>query len=151
MTTAQKPALLFAIAFVFAAGGGFLLGRYTAQSATLASSAEAAERSNAGSPLIAENARLKERLDELERERESLADAQKRTEAEPKEAGADKSEPKLAVPEVAKGALFSDPRFAALDIGLPDGVVADLIPDAIQMHHEFINVRGHILTGSFLG
>ena len=42
-------------------------------------------------------------------------------------------------------------RFAALDVGLPDGVVADLIPDAIQMHHEFINVRGHILTGSFLG
>ena len=115
MTTAQKPALLFAIAFVFAAGGGFLLGRYTAQSATLASSAEAAERSAAGSPLLAENARLKERLEELERERESLADAQKRTDAEPKEAGADKSEPKVAAPEVAKGALFSDPRFAALD------------------------------------
>ena len=87
MTTAQKPALLFAIVLVFTAGGGFLLGRYTAQGVTLASSADAAQSGNAGSPLLAENARLKERLDELERERESLADAQKRTAAEPKDAG----------------------------------------------------------------
>ena len=115
MTTAQKPALLFAIVLVFTAGGGFLLGRYTAQGVTLESSADVAQSGNAGSPLLAENARLKERLDELERERESLADAQKRTAAEPKDAGADKSEPKVAAPEVAKGALFSDPRFAALD------------------------------------
>ena len=140
MTQEPKTPLFLAVAVLIAGSGGFLLGRYTAQGASLTEVASSSEGSRGGSAVDAENAQLKQRLLELEREREALGASAPRTTAAPAEATADASKSGTAAPEVATGALFSDPRFAALStidwktIGAATGEMAPLL---LQVMQEF--------------
>lgn len=140
MAQEPKTPLFLAVAVLIAGSGGFLLGRYSAQGASLTDAGVAAEDARGGTGQDAETVQLRQRLAELQREREALTASAARTEAAPTEATADAPKPATAAPEVATGALFSDPRFAALDaidwktIGATTGEMAPML---LQVMQEF--------------
>ena len=138
MAQEPKTPLFLAVAVLIAGSGGFLLGRYTAQGASLTDGGVAGEGARDATPIEAENVQLKQRLAELEREREATSASTPRTDASPAEASADAPKPSADAPEVATGALFSDPRFAALDaidwktIGATTGEMAPMLVQLMQ-------------------
>lgn len=140
MDQEPKTSLLLAVSVLLAASGGFLAGRYTAQGASLTDGAVADEGSRGASSLDADYAQLKQRVAELEREREALGASAARTEAAPADATAEAPKPATAAPEVATGALFSDPRFAALssiDWNTIGATTGEMAPMLLQVMQEF--------------
>ena len=74
---------------------------------------EAGPESNAS--LVAENSALRQRLDELERERTEISAEAQRTKATPEPVALKADMPVDAAPTPAQGALFSDERYPGLD------------------------------------
>ncbi len=141
MAQPKKAAPFLAVSALLLASGGFLLGRYTAQDGALTNGVAAAgPEVSDGSALAAENAQLKRQVADLERDRDAMAASQSRTEAAPKEATASAAASPSASTEVATGALFTDPRFAALaaiDWKTIGATTGEMAPMLLQLMQEF--------------